>query len=493
MFNTLLTANISIAVSCLFFVIFLFFLYISKTNMRNIENSIYKLLIFWNIVHLILYLFTMYISYVYYYHGKYYSLTNFLFKAQMSTMLIYFYFLAYYLIVVTNSKRENFAKFINGKYKRLSNIIIWMIGVLIVIGQLSMPLVMKFDYFNGEGTAGIYWYIIIAILLITAITTTVLNRGFIEKKKLLPFIVLFILTGTSFVLLAFNFYVSEKELIMTLVTYLMYHSIENPDMKLVNELTLAKESAEKANNAKSDFLSSMSHELRTPINAIVGLTQLIDNSTDNPEIKQDTNDILKASNTLLELVDGILDINNLDSNNTEIVSVNYKPLDLLFDIEKNIRVRIGEKPIEFRCRFSDDLPATLNGDKNKIKSIITNLLTNAVKYTDNGYIEFNVDCINKDHICNLRISVSDSGKGISDTEVDKIFDKFYRSDENKDSDISGTGLGLSITKSLVELMEGKITVNSTEGMGSTFMVTLSQDIVENNSDNNNVTDSVDIL
>ena len=153
---------------------------------------------------------------------------------------------------------------------------------------------------------------------------------------------------------------------------------------------------------------------------------------------------------------------------------------LLHKIKKNIRIRIGEKPIEFRCRFSDDLPATLNGDKNKIKSIITNLLTNAVKYTDNGYIEFNVDCINKDHICNLRISVSDSGKGISDTEVDKIFDKFYRSDENKDSDISGTGLGLSITKSLVELMNGKITVNSTEGMGSTFMVTLSQNIVEEN-------------
>lgn len=482
MFNTLLTANIALAVACLFFVIFLFFLYISKTNMKNIENSIYKLLIFWNIVHLITYLFTMYISYIYYYEGKYYSLTNFLFKAQMSTMLIYFYFLAYYLIVVTNSKRERFSKFLNGKYRKISSIIIWLIAALIVVGQLSMPLTVKFDYFNGEGFAAVYWYIIIVILLITAITTTIVNRGFIEKKKLLPFIVLFILTATSFALLAFNFYVSEKELIMTLVTYLMYHSIENPDMKLVNELTLAKESAEKANNAKSDFLSSMSHELRTPINAIVGLTQMIHSSTDNLEIKEDADDILKASNTLLELVDGILDINNLDSNNMEIVNVNYNPLDLFNELEKNIRVRIGEKAIDFRCRFSDDLPTTLNGDRNKIKSIVTNILTNAVKYTDKGYIEFSIDCINKDDICNLRINITDTGKGISDADVEKIFDKFYRSEENKDSDISGTGLGLAITKSLVDLMGGKITVNSTEEVGSTFLVTLSQGIVQNSVD-----------
>ena len=159
----------------------------------------------------------------------------------------------------------------------------------------------------------------------------------------------------------------------------------------------------------------------------------------------------------------------------EIVKSNYNPKEIIDDLDRMIKIRIGDKPIELRTRVSD-LPLTLSGDKDKIKRIMLNILTNAVKYTDTGYIVFVVDSVIVKDKCNLRISISDTGGEISSDNIDKIFNKFYREEYDKDSDISGTGLGLSITKSLVELMNGKIEVDSTLGLGTTFTINVSQKI-----------------
>lgn len=159
----------------------------------------------------------------------------------------------------------------------------------------------------------------------------------------------------------------------------------------------------------------------------------------------------------------------------EIVKSNYNPKEIIGDLDRMIKIRIGDKPIELRTRVSD-LPLTLSGDKEKIKRIMLNILTNAVKYTDTGYIDFVVDSVIVKDKCNLRISISDTGGEISSDNIDKIFNKFYREEYDKDSDISGTGLGLSITKSLVELMNGKIEVDSTLGLGTTFTINVSQKI-----------------
>ena len=159
----------------------------------------------------------------------------------------------------------------------------------------------------------------------------------------------------------------------------------------------------------------------------------------------------------------------------EIVKSNYNPKEIIGDLDRMIKIRIGDKPIELRTRVSD-LPLTLSGDKDKIKRIMLNILTNAVKYTDTGYIDFVVDSVIVKDKCNLRISISDTGGEISSDNIDKIFNKFYREEYDKDSDISGTGLGLSITKSLVELMNGKIEVDSTLGLGTTFTINVSQKI-----------------
>ena len=265
----------------------------------------------------------------------------------------------------------------------------------------------------------------------------------------------------------------------TLIMTLMYFTIENPDVKMLVQVENARDIAEKANRAKSDFLSSMSHEIRTPLNAIVGMSE--DISTYQGElpaqIKEDADDIQTASNTLLEIVGNILDISKIESEKMEINNVEYDFKKEAYNQAKIDSTRIDEKPINFKINIAEDIPDKLLGDKIHIKQVINNLLSNAIKYTEKGEIEFNCKCINQADICNLIISVRDTGRGIKAEYIKKLFTKFERLDIERNTTTEGTGLGLAITKQLVEIMGGKINVQSQFGQGSLFVVNLPQKIV----------------
>ncbi len=262
------------------------------------------------------------------------------------------------------------------------------------------------------------------------------------------------------------------------IILVMYFTIENPDLKMIEQLNIAKGQAEKANAAKTDFLSNMSHEIRTPLNAIVGFSQSLgDNESLSDEAKEQVKDILAASDNLLEIVNGILDISKIEANKLEIVNKEYSFKKIFNELVILTKSRIGEKPIELRTSMDPTIPPVLYGDYVRLKQIILNLLTNAAKYTKEGYIELKVSSVQKDDICRLIISVEDTGIGIAKEKIDKLFTKFERFDLEENITIEGTGLGLAITKKLVELMNGRIVVQSDYGFGSKFTVAIDQKIM----------------
>lgn len=248
--------------------------------------------------------------------------------------------------------------------------------------------------------------------------------------------------------------------------------------ELNREYEKAKDEAERANEAKSLFLSNMSHEIRTPINAVLGMNEMILRECNDEQILSYAENIRSSGKTLLFLINDILDMSKIESGKMEIIPVEYEPAGLLMDLWNVIFLRAQEKDLSVQFSLDETLPRILFGDDVRIKQIVTNLLTNAVKYTPQGGVELHAayERRGEENIA-LIISVKDTGMGIKKEDMGKLFESFQRLDEEKNRNIEGTGLGMNITMSLLKLMDGEMKVESEYGKGSNFTVTIPQRIV----------------
>ena len=228
---------------------------------------------------------------------------------------------------------------------------------------------------------------------------------------------------------------------------------------------------------KKEFITSVSHEIRTVLNTIVGLSEDISEYEDIPEeIMEDAEDLKTASQTLFELIDNVLEYISLENGKAEILNKPYNPRELFEEIAKIDEEYIGDKTIYIHTDIDNNIPYELIGDKKSVEKIVNNLLTNAIKYTDGGDIWFDVKTSSDDENCDLTIRIKDTGRGMRPDQLERLFNKFKKLNVERNTTTEGTGLGLAVTKSLVDLLGGEISVQSTYGEGSTFTVKFTQKI-----------------
>ncbi|MGN0328704.1 MAG: response regulator [Lachnospira sp.] len=245
-------------------------------------------------------------------------------------------------------------------------------------------------------------------------------------------------------------------------------------------ITMDKEKQEAiaASRAKARFLANMSHEIRTPINAVLGMDEMILRESTENKIQEYALNIQRAGNNLLSIVNEILDMSKVESGKIEIVNENYNFSNLISDVVNMVELKAKDKNLEFNVNINSKLPSSLYGDSLKIKQILVNLLNNAVKYTNEGSINFTVDGGTFENQVILFFTVRDTGIGIKEEDMPKLFAEFERIDENANRYVEGTGLGMAITRRLLELMGSTLEVESSYGVGSTFRFRLCQEVVD---------------
>ena len=479
--------NISYEVASMIFLIILLFFIKMQYNTNSILNKEFRKLTWMGLIATSMDVITaITISY------------SHLMPAQLNTVLNTLYFvsvamlgyqLMYYdlLFIYRNEKKSSFIRF---------NQCLLVIYFLILIFNMFSGYFFSFNQ-KGEyvkGTTFLAVYIAPAYFVICSAVILISHfRRFSTWQRVAIFSFVF-LQLSGMVLQMFFFPDTLLALFMSVLgLMMMLFTMETPDYQKLTitieelsktkkvaeeakaEAEKAREIAQQANRAKSDFLANMSHEIRTPINAVLGMDEMIIRECDDPKIVEYAADIKRAGGMLLSLVNDILDFSKIESGKMDILSVDYDLGILLAETVDMIRSKAQEKNLELHLDIHPDTPAHLCGDEMRIRQIIINILNNAVKYTKQGSVTLVVSGKKlSPKMVQLYVCVRDTGIGIKEEDIGRLFDSFQRVEESRNRNIEGTGLGLSITMRLLNLMGSKLEVKSTYGKGSEFYFYLEQ-------------------
>ena len=438
----------------------LLIVYYGKKDSFTKGNKVYRGLI------LVTYIMQL-ISFGMYIYNENGNNISFISKLYLILVNLWFGLIAlYYLFMLFKSKKDN-----SIRLKNIS-VIFLVVQVIFSIFTLIGPSVLntyqRIDYYGHFIVLFICFYLILELIIL------LIGIKKIDMKNYIHLIVMYVVELAMFFLQGRSMELPIYEVGFIFIVFYSYFMLEEVTSKELRKVTLERDYARRQSIDKSDFLKVLSHEIRTPINTIDGFSQVIVDSDNLDEIKNDVKYIRVASRDLIDVINGMIDLSILESGNLVILEENYNVYDMFVDIKNIIESKMRDKDVKFSFDMDEDIPEILLGDSERVSQVILNLLTNAVKYTDKGDIALKVTCVKSSSKCRLKIVVSDTGKGIKKEDIATIFD----GKSGKD----GVSLGLSVSKYLLELMGGSIEVESTYGVGSKFIVTLDQKIVRDSGE-----------
>lgn len=342
-----------------------------------------------------------------------------------------------------------------------------------IVSIILLPLNIdtnNFIYLSGNAVN--IFKVLLPSMLCILYLRIILNRKVISiKKSNYIYIALILLSISTFLEIKYELNIITT--ILLFITYLVFLTIENPVLKEYELMDNIRIKALKANLNKTDFLSNISHELRTPLTSIISSIDEIKTYDLPNELKENLNDIIDSSSSLLDIIGNVIDINKIENKVYDLKEKNYSVRDLIEKIIKVNTKKYNKENVIFRYSISESTPQNLYGDKTKIKEIINNILDNSFKYTEKGNISLTIDSQIENDICNLVIEIKDTGIGIKSEDLNKIFNG-EDIDNDINNEIDRDGLGLLVSKNLIELLGGTINVNSYYGSGSVFTIKIPQ-------------------
>ena len=469
--------KVILTIGSLLFLSLLLVTYYSKKFKLKLNNRIYRYLIVLSIILLV----TEFAYAVVFEVMSNKFLFVVLWRLHWISSIVLFLFMYYYVLTTIKDypykDLDEFIKNTKGcKYYSLFTLVCIIVFIFLPFTDMTID---TFSFIPGTAAYFCVGYFVVtmAIIIVEVQKTGQVPAG--AKLAFLGSIVSMVLVTVLQLLYP---EISFFDLLGTLVIFFFYFLIENPDLRLIEEIDELKLTVERSSKAKSDFLSNMSHEIRSPMNAIIGFSETIiaDKTFDSNKVLNDINHIKSSSKNLLDIIDNILDISKIETGTDTIENKNYSLKELLIDWTGIVETRLEGKKIKFILEAEQNLPSKYVGDSTKIFQIVLNILTNAVKYTEVGRIKMTLIGERlSDSVVKLKFKVSDTGFGIKKEDYSKVFQKFSRLDQAKTNEIEGTGLGLVLSKRYTELMGGKIWFESEYGAGTTFYLEIPQRVLDN--------------
>ena len=478
-----MSAGFTFSACSFFYSVLLTIMFFSKKRIQTLENKIYSYLIISNLVGVVLGV-SCYTSILH--RDAFPILNDFISKALLIYYLTWISFFTAYTFVISYSKKESDKESKEKYFKNIFNILT-VIYIVIAILVFILPL----NYFSKStiaysfGPSANLLYILIPVYICICLIEMFKNFKEIKNKKYLPLFVFIIIGTVVMIIQKLNPGLLLMTSMETFVTFLMYFTIENPDIKMIEELTKTKSLVEKNNNDKSIFIFNTTQQIRHPLNMIEQRTEQLLEDELNDDEKEKVIDIRNAQQRIAYILRGVMDVSTIDAKNIKIVKNQYKVANLLTEITLRSKQEATEKGLEFRTNFDEAIPEMLYGDSIRLKQIINALISNAIKYTKEGFVELNVNSIVSFDVCRLVVSVKDSGIGVNAEDINKLFQS--KTDENDISDkVDESNVTLDVAKKMVNLIGGTITVRSEKNKGSEFTLIVDQKIASSNDKIDNI-------